>query len=255
MSAHRVFRSGRLKPRAFLLPALIGFGTASSVATAATLASTSFQGSGLAYTLTGEFDAIGSGFTDYFKVLPNNATRVDSTMIPSGIFASGDGTQCLMTEDTDSLAATVPGTVTFAAVNLTGHTNIRLDVLLAATGVQGNALASPRGFEAGDRIKIEASVDGAAFQTLASFVPEAGGFNTYLSRDTDGNGTGDAGSPTAANAVETGADIRIQTDIPPEPMVGRQSGRCSATAPRSTARCSRRTSRRCSSNARSSASK
>lgn len=60
---------------------------------------------------------------------------------------------------------------------------------------------------------------------------------------------------TAANAVETGADIRIQTDIPPEPMVGRQSGRCSATAPRSTARCSRRTSRRCSSNERSSASK
>jgi hypothetical protein len=202
MSAHRVFRSGRLKPRAFLLPALIGVGTASSLATAATLASTSFQGSGLAYTLTGEFDANGSGFTDFFKVLPNNATRVDSVIIPSGIFAGGDGTQCLMTEDTDHPLATVPGTVTFAAVTLTGHTNIRLDVLLAATGVQGNALASPRGFETGDRIKIEASVDGAAFQTLASFVPEAGGFNTYLSRDTDGNGTGDAGSPTAANAVE-----------------------------------------------------
>ena len=165
---------------------------------AVTLASTSFEGTGLTYTLTGEFDTSGgTTTTDYFKVIPNNGTRVETGAIPpSGVFGSGDGANVLVGTRTTAGAVGV----TFASVNIANHNNVALQVLLAASNGTGG-----RGFESGDYLLVQANVDGAGFQEIAEFrpQPDTPTINTHLSRETTGDTIGDFTSTTDANSVET----------------------------------------------------
>lgn len=126
------------------------------------------------------------GSNDYFTITPLNGAADPET----GSFAGFGGTHYFAAEDIDD-GGTRPtnGTLSFN-VNVSGFTDLYVDLLFAAGGNDGIPA-----YDSNDGFLVRASLDGGAFQNLLAFEAEevAGSTtNQLLKQDADFNGTGDA---------------------------------------------------------------
>ncbi|MGL4400502.1 MAG: Calx-beta domain-containing protein [Luteolibacter sp.] len=203
------------------------------------IAQESFEGSGIGFTTSvPQFIETGfNTFSDYFSIIPNNGTKVSGNRTLAG----ADGANIFAAEDCDT-ARTAPAsagpqeiTLTTNSVNIAGKINTQVRLLMAAPGRQDlpnpvdlnqydNASASPTFI---NRLIVEASIDGGAFQRIVQFSPAtANTINTRLSFDSDGNNIGGDVNPIVTNptvlddtlregiyAIPTGNTVQIRITL------------------------------------------
>ena len=180
------------------------------------IAQESFEGGGgsIGYTTSvPEFIELAtSPLTDYFSVIPNDGSKVSGNRTLPG----ADGTKIFAAEDCDTSRVTpvaAPAgpqevSLTTNSVNIAGKINTQVRLLMAAPGRQDpstpvdlnqydNADNAPLFI---NKLKVEASIDGGAFQRIVQFSPAtANTINTRLSFDSDGNNVGSDVNPIPTN--------------------------------------------------------
>jgi hypothetical protein len=179
------------------------------------IAQESFEGSGIGFTTSvPQFIEVGQGnlLSDYFSIIPNNGTKVSGNRTLPG----ADGASIFAAEDCDT-PRTAPAaqgpqevTLTTNSVNIAGKINTQVRLLMAAPG-RGNAGPPPTvnlsEYDNADnaplfinKLKVEASIDGGAFQRVVQFSPNvANTINTTLTFDADGNNVGGDTNPIPTN--------------------------------------------------------
>ncbi len=158
-----------------------------------------------------------SPLTDYFSVIPNDGSKVSGNRFLPG----ADGTKIFAAEDCDT-PRTLPAVVgpqevslTTNSVSIAGKINNQVRLLMAAPGrdISGtvslaeyeNFLNSPLYI---NKLKIEASIDGGAFQRVVQFSPNVIDFPAQLSFDADGNDVGGDVNPIGTNPTTLDATLR-----------------------------------------------
>lgn len=164
------------------------------------------------------FEVSAATTSDYFKIVPNNGTKLSG-----GVLSGADGASFFAAEDIDTLPnSNLPtASLTTNAVNIAGKTNTSVRLLLAAPGT-GPASGGSQNFydwsataAEVDFVRVEASVDGGPFTRLAQFSPTTATLNQALSLDADGDGLGGGTALTAAfqefsYAVPTGNTVQVR---------------------------------------------
>jgi hypothetical protein len=209
--------------RCHLLSALVLLGALSLAGAAPVeLARESFEGTAGAIGFTTSvptFEVAAGTVNDYFKLIPNNGTRVTG-----GILTGGDGASMFAGEDLDAAPLANPATLslTLNPVTITGKINPSVRLLLAApgSGPAGGGTQNYYDWSATaadtDLIRVEASVDGGPFNRLAQFAPTTATLNQPLSLDTDGDGLGGQGAALTAAFQEfvypipTGTSVQVR---------------------------------------------
>ncbi len=160
------------------------------------------------------FEVLAATQNDFFKVVPNNGTK-----LIGGIISGGDGASMFAGEDLDTSPNNNPATlsVTLNPVNISGKTNPSVMILLAAPG-NGPAAGGTQNFYDHsataadiDLIRVEARIDGGPFTPLIQFAPSnpAPALNAPLSLDTNFDGLG--GQGTALTAAFQEFDLPLST--------------------------------------------
>ena len=166
-----------------------------------------------------QFEVPPGTVNDYFKVIPNNGTRVTG-----GVVTGGDGASMFAGEDLDTPPQANPATLslTLNPVTITGKVNPSVRLLLAApgSGPAGGGTQNYYDWSATaadtDLIRVEASVDGGPFNRLAQFAPSTANLNQPLSLDTDGDGLGGQGTALTAAfqefvyPISTGTSVQVR---------------------------------------------
>ncbi|OYV07435.1 MAG: hypothetical protein CFE26_00995 [Verrucomicrobiales bacterium VVV1] len=186
------------------------------------IAQESFEGSGIGFTTSvPQFIEVGQGnlLSDYFSIIPNNGTKVSGNRTLPG----ADGASIFAAEDCDT-PRTAPAaqgpqevTLTTNSVNIAGKINTQVRLLMAAPGRQD--LPNPVDLNQYDnadnaplfinKLKVEASIDGGAFQRVVQFSPNlANTINTTLTFDADGNNVGGDINPIPTNPTTLDATFR-----------------------------------------------
>lgn len=172
----------------------LGLLTGPAFAAPVEIAKESFEvAPGIGFTVTNGFDS-GTN-ADYCAAIPNDGSRI----LENRVIGSGDGARMFGAEDIDSTAASAQGSVTLNSVNIANKINTSVRILLAAPGRSATDPNeydyNPANTAVTDYVRVEASIDGSPFQTLAQYAPEitggSAGTNSYLSRDTNLDGAGD----------------------------------------------------------------
>ena len=140
-----------------------------------------FENNTLTYTSNEEF--FHDGVSDYFTITPLNG--VANSVAP---YAGFQGSNYFAAEDLDDGSTRVDtGTLIFD-VDITGMTNLSVDLLFAAGGNGAN----PPAYDSDDGFLVRASLDGGSnFENLLAFEAE-GEVNQFLRQDTDFDGVGDS---------------------------------------------------------------
>ncbi len=155
--------------------------------------------------------------SDYFSIIPNNGTKISGSRTLPG----GDGANIFAAEDCDT-ARTLPAvagpqevSLTTNAVNIAGKINTQVRLFMAAPGRSDgvtvtlaeyeNFLNSPLHI---NKLRVEASIDGGAFQRIVQFSPSPVDVITTLSYDADGNNVGGDANPIPTNPTTLDATLR-----------------------------------------------
>jgi len=135
---------------------------------------------------------------------------------PSGLPAyTGFNSPFLVGEDLDGEGASLPITIDFDGIDISGLSNLQFSGLFAATG---------GGWDAADLFLLEYRIDGGEYQDLLRLAldgSEADGFNGPVSVDTDFDGIGDGQLVgleaqqllAAINGTGSLLDLRLTTDL------------------------------------------
>ena len=145
------------------------------------------------------FDGLGNALAEFTDGGFDFFTRTDGTNITSTYETTGFGGNFFFAmQDTNGSPGTADSTetrITFAAIDITGYTNLTFSGLFAEDDDGAN-----QDWDDTDFLLIEYSIDGGAFQNLMSFRSSAAGFNSEPAQDTNFDGTGDG---TALTSVFT----------------------------------------------------
>jgi hypothetical protein len=144
-----------------------------------------------------QFEASAGTMTDFFKVIPNNGSK-----IVDGIIASGEGALMFAGEDLDAAPNSHPPTLSLTTdpFSIAGKTSISVKILLAAPGTSPSAGGTVEKYDHSatasliDFVRVDASIDGGPFNPLIQFSPSeaAPALNSQLKRNTDFDGLADA---------------------------------------------------------------
>ncbi len=152
------------------------------------------DGNGTRYTT---FDGIGNALAEFSDGFSDFFTRTDSTNINANYDVTGFGGSFFFAMmDTNGSPGTADSTetrITFAAIDITGYTNLSFSGLFAEDDDGVN-----QDWDGTDFLLIEYSIDGGSFQNLMSFRSSAAGFNSEPAQDTNFDGTGDGTALTSA---------------------------------------------------------
>lgn len=158
-----------------------------------------------------------SAFTDYFSIIPNNGTKISGSRTLPG----ADGASIFAAEDCDT-PRTAPATqgpqevsLTTNSVNIAGKINTQVRLLMAAPGRDTNGTVNLNEYENFtnsplniNKLRVEASIDGGAFQRIVQFSPTVTGVATTLSFDSDGNNIGGDTNPITTNPTTLNASFQ-----------------------------------------------
>ena len=169
-----------------------------------------FEDATVTYTTsTAEFTD-GSG--DFF-------TRTDGSNIGSFYQVTGfDGNSYFAAMDIDAEGASLPVTMDFTGLDITGLENLEFSGLFAEDDDGSN-----QDWDVGDYVHVDYQIDGGGYQPLLWFesVPDGDNFNAVPAVDTDFDGDGDGAELSstfalfAAPILETGTtlDLRITFNL------------------------------------------
>ncbi len=213
-----------MKSPQFYLTALLSLAAANSLwAVPTQIAQESFEGTGGSIGFTTSvpqfIELATSPFTDYFSIIPNNGTKVGAGRTLPG----ADGANIFGAEDCDTSRTTpaVQGpqevTLTTNSVSIAGKINTQVRLLMAAPGRQDTAggsvdLNQYENFSNAplfiNKLKVEASIDGGAFQRIVQFSPNVTQISTQLTFDADGNNVGGDANPIPTNPTTLDDTLR-----------------------------------------------
>ncbi|BBO68373.1 hypothetical protein DSCA_23030 [Desulfosarcina alkanivorans] len=121
--------------------------------------------------------------------------------------------------DLDGEGATLPLTMTFAGIDISGYSDLTFSSLFA----EDTASDDVEDWDLPDSFKVEYRIDGGAYQNLLAFesIPDGDNFNAVPALDTDFDGNGDGTELTdvlslfSASIVGTGdvLDVRFTFDL------------------------------------------
>lgn len=118
--------------------------------------------------------------------------------------------------DLDGEGASLPLTMTFAGIDISGYSNLSFSALFAEDDDGTN-----EDWDKPDYVKVEYQIDNGGYQNLLAFENDGSTYNTQAYLDTDFDGTGDGTALTdvfslfSADIMETGSilDIRISFNL------------------------------------------
>ncbi len=158
-----------------------------------------------------------SPLTDYFSIIPNTGTKISGgRTLPGGdganIFAAED---CDTTRTSPAMAGPQQVSLTTNSVNIAGKINTQVRLLMAAPGrsTAGTVdLAQYENFTSSpafiNKLKVEASIDGGAYQRVVQFSPNVVDVSAPLTFDADGNDVGGDTNPTSTNPTSLDGTLR-----------------------------------------------
>ena len=174
-------------------------------ANADTLLFEDFEDENVSYTTS--VSQFSDGYYDYF--IRSNGSDYSSSVS----FNNVQGTSWFAAQDIDAEGASLPATMTFSGIDISGYTSLGFSALFA----EDDASDGKEDWDKKDYVKIECSIDGGDFINLLAFENDGSTYNTQAYLDTDFDGTGDGTALTdtfsefAALIEGTGStlDIRI----------------------------------------------
>lgn len=161
------------------------------------------SGAGVGYTTS--FPEAIDGFGDYFT---HSVEGINIT----GDYVSPQGTQFFAAQDTDAVPnGTVPASLFFSDIDITGFTDLEIDLLLAEDDDDDN-----QDWDATDSFEVFASIDGGAAFKIFAVENDGATFNSAPFVDTDLDGTGDGTEITStfsefsASIAGTGTELDLE---------------------------------------------